>query len=218
MLRSHISSIFPLVASMIIVNSPAMTCTNLGKFALSIAIVMAPLVHAKEIQVSPPTKKPAPQVPFTLDQVIAPRVKKMALPEMRPNLTGVKIAISSPSEKAREHVKQGFALVHAQWDFEAYRHFCAALVEDPECLMAYSGISLALAKPFSEYAKYRRAAVNRMQDLMEADDRLVKAGKVGRFTMMEKKFSYAVATLVAVSPRDAGLMFLKLGFRFRIVS
>lgn len=151
---------------------------------------------------------------FTLQSVIAPVLKDMAEPKMRAKVVGEQLAISSPSAKAREHVKQGFALVHAQWDFEAYRHFCVALREDPDCLMAYCGVSLALARPHNEYVAYRRAAVDRMLDLLEYDEALEKEGKPGRFLAVEKDFSAAVATLVSTSPRTAGAMFHKIGMNY----
>lgn len=160
------------------------------------------------------TKKVSDEVekePFTLASVISPVLKDMATPESRPKIVGEQIAMSSPSEKARAHVQQGFALVHARWDFEAYRHFCAALQEDPDCLMAYCGVTLALARPHNEYVVFRRAAVDRMLDLMEADEAAEKAGKIGRFPDVEKDFAAAVATLVSTSPRTAGAMFHQIG-------
>ncbi len=166
-----------------------------------------------EEQVSPIVKTTIKK-PFTMDLVVDERVAKMATPEMRPEMVGVKMAISSPSEKARAYVKTGFALVHAQWDFEAYRHFCAALAEDQDCLMAYCGVTLALAKPHNEYAKYRMAAVTRMLDLVDADEARVKAGNVERFPAVEKGFVLATATLVSASPRAAGMMFQRLGEKF----
>ena len=144
---------------------------------------------------------------FTLDMVISPVLKNMAVPESRPEITGKQMAVASPSDKARAHVQQGFALVHARWDFEAYRHFCVALQEDPDCLMAYCGVTLALARPHNEYIAFRRSAVDRMLDLLEMDEAAEKAGKVARFPDVEKDFAAAVATLVSTSPRTAGAMF-----------
>jgi len=122
--------------------------------------------------------------------------------------------VSSPSDKARNHVRQGFALIHAQWDFEAYRHFCAAIKEDKECLLAYSGVTLALSQPFNEYSEYRRAAVERMLDLMEADSAAIKAGKHERYPKIEKQFAAAIATMVSDSPVAAGTVFMALGETF----
>lgn len=179
--------------------------------ALGGMFILSPMSYGQvETQADPPVN-PTVNPAFSLDQVIADRVSKMEPPESRPRISGVKMEISSPSKKAREHVMTGFGLVHAQWDFEAYRHFCSALSEDADCLMAYCGVTLALAKPYNEYAKYRMVAVNRMLDLLDADDAGVKAGKVERFSAAEKEFVLATATLVSASPRAAGMMFQKLG-------
>lgn len=191
-------------------NSSVMIRTAFRRLPLILLFGIPLTGFSQEIPVSPPAKKEVEKVPFTLDQVVDTRVAKMAVPEMRPQIVGIKMSVSSPSEKAREHVKQGFALVHAQWDFEAYRHFSAALVEDPDCLLAYCGVVLALAKPYSEYADYRRAAITRMLDLLDADDKQVKEGKVERYPAMEKKFVMATATLVSTSPRTAGALFHKM--------
>ncbi|MGJ8677714.1 MAG: tetratricopeptide repeat protein [Akkermansiaceae bacterium] len=163
-----------------------------------LALVLTPLLIAEDSV-------------FQLDKVIHPRVAALPTPKVRPEIVGTKMTIFSSSEKAVMHVQQGFSLVHAQWDFEAYRHFSAALKEDPDCLMAYVGVVFALAKPFHEYMPYRHAAVNRMLDLMEADDKATARGKELAFPELEKQFAYAAATLVSVSPKGAGEMFTKMG-------
>jgi tetratricopeptide (TPR) repeat protein len=195
-------------------NSPVMFRVTLWRYAFLGLFVVTSMSYGQEAQQVAPIVKTTIKKPFTMDQVIDEGVAKMAVPEMRPEMVGVKMLISSPSEKAREHVKAGFALVHAQWDFEAYRHFCVALAEDPDCLMAYCGVTLALAKPYNEYAKYRRAAVSRMLDLVDADKAGMKLGKAERFPAVEKGFVMATATLVSASPRAAGIMFGELGEKF----
>jgi len=181
--------------------------------------LIVPMAVAQEQAVNPVqneavNERVVEKKPFSLDSVIAPVLKNMAVPARRLKIDGVKMAISSPSEKAQAHVKQGFALVHAQWDFEAYRHFCKALDEDPDCLMAYCGVALALAQPHNEYVAYRRAAVERMLDLMEVDKKGADAGELARFPAVEKEFCAAVATLVSTSPRTAGALFHRLGTEY----
>ena len=173
-------------------------------------------VYAQEVEVTPPKKgEPATEVKvFSINSVVAPRVAALPAPKLRPGSVGILMDVSSASEKARAHVKQGFALVHAQWDFEAYRHFCAAIQEDKECLLAYCGVTLALAQPFNEDAEYKRAAVERMLDLMEADVAAVKEGKLERYPKVEKQFCAAAATMVSDSPASAGEVFLALGEKF----
>ncbi len=168
-----------------------------------------------EVEVTPPKQEATTEVKvFRIHSVIDPAVEALGEPKMRPGSVGIQMDISSPSEKAREHVKQGFALIHAQWDFEAYRHFCAAIKEDKECLLAYCGVTLALAQPFNEYSEYRRAAVDRMLDLMESDTAAMKSGKPERYPKIEKQFSAATATMVSESPVAAGALFIALGEKF----
>lgn len=188
------SNAFPLAGSEDMMNSPAM----LRAITATLFLAVTAALPAREAAAKPDA--------FKLESVVNPRIAKMAVPVVRPEMIGVKMTVSSPSAKAREHVRQGFALIHAQWDFEAYRHFCAALTEDPDCLLGYCGVALALVKPFGEYVSYRNAAVTRMVDLIEADENAVKAGKPGRFPKLEKQFAYAVASLVTSSPERAGAM------------
>lgn len=147
---------------------------------------------------------------FDTSCVVHPRVTKMGPPKMMVSMNGVQMDITSPSAQARKHVRQGFALVHAQWNFEAYRHFAAALALDPECLMAYSGVTLALIQPFNEYADYRSAAALKMLDICDADKAAVDLGKKARFSSSEKGFSRAIAALVSQKPQSAATMFLQV--------
>ena len=168
-----------------------------------------------EVDVTPTNKKVKTETKvFSINFVIAPRVAALAEPMMYPGSVGVTMGVSSPSEKAREYVKQGFALIHAQWDFEAYRHFCAAIKEDKDCLLAYCGVSLALAQPHNEYTAYQRAAVDRMLDLMEADATSIEAGNLERYPEIEKRFCAATATMASGKAQGAGKLFLALGKKF----
>lgn len=183
----------------------------LGAF---LTVIITTVGDAQEQAAKPGQEPAAGGKAFDVSQVIAPRVLKMPKPKLRPQMVGEKLAVASPSSAAREHVKTGFALVHAQWDFEAYRHFCAALQEDPGCLMAYTGLSLSLAQSWHAEAKYRRAAVLRITDLLEGDEKRMKEGKEARFPAIERKFSAATAILLSASPQAAGLSFKSLGKEF----
>ena len=134
----------------------------------------------------------------------------MARPSISKSMKGMQSRVSTSSPKAREHVRQGFALVHAQWNFQAYRHFSAALAIDPECIMAYAGVTLALIQPFNEYADCRRAAVLRMLDMNDADKAGIKQGQKARFSASERGFVDAIAALVSQNPESASDMFLKV--------
>lgn len=104
--------------------------------------------------------------PFRVEDVITDSVAKLKPPRWYPELVTMKIAITAKSPVVQKHVTHGTALIHAGWDFEAYRHFVEAVKADPECAMAYWGISLALANPNSELVAERLAAVERMLELV----------------------------------------------------
>jgi len=97
--------------------------------------------------------------------LISPLVKSLPPPKFRKMSGGARMAISGVSDDVQRHVLQGIELLLAGWDFEAYRHFCAALEEDGQCLMAHWGVAVALAQPDPEIQAERAAAVLRMSEL-----------------------------------------------------
>lgn len=105
---------------------------------------------------------------FEVNSVIHPVVQKLEKPTTSSIFTVMPIAISTKSEVASEHVVAGISHLMAPWDFEAYRHFSAAAQADPDCLMAYWGISMSLGGLNHEFFDQRKAAVDRMLDLLEA--------------------------------------------------
>lgn len=138
-----------------------------------------------------------PAVEFTLDSVIHPIVKGLKPPQWYPELVSYDPAVSAKTEAVQKHVSQGMALIHAGWDFEAYRHFVEAVKQDPECLMAYWGIALSLASPNSEVVEQRLAAVTRMIDLVEQ----------GKGTASERGQAEALAFIFSDQPERAPEIF-----------
>ncbi len=186
------------------------TCAKMPVIFLMIVIVLVGdgfCVPASD-DVSLEAKKDAG--PFVISDVVHSHVSKLGPPQMRKSMNGVQMQITAASAEAQKHVKQGFALVHAQWNFEAYRHFAAALAVDSDCLMAYAGVSLALVQPFNEYADCRRAAVLKMLDLCDADKAHMGQGKPARFSASERGFAEAIAALVSQDPKRAADMFLQV--------
>jgi tetratricopeptide (TPR) repeat protein len=151
--------------------------------------------------------------PFTIDQVIHPVVAALPAPEFYDPIVSIPMAISSRNNLAQRHVLQGMAYIQAAWDFEAYRHFCAALQADPDCLMAYWGIGLALAAPNNQFAHERMVAVERMLNLMDAT---VMAGgrEIPLATPMEQKYALALATLFSLRAGEAVKAFRDLSESF----
>ncbi|MFP6880269.1 MAG: hypothetical protein VCA34_04935 [Roseibacillus sp.] len=151
--------------------------------------------------------------PFTVDQVIHPVVAALPAPEFYDPIVSIPMAISSRNNLAQRHVLQGMAYIQAAWDFEAYRHFCAAVQADPDCLMAYWGIGLALAAPNNQFAHERMVAVERMLNLMDAT---VMAGgrEIPLATPMEQKYALALATLFSLRAGEAVKAFRDLSESF----
>lgn len=106
-------------------------------------------------------------LPFEVSSVIDASIANLDPPRWYPEVVSWSPAIIASEEIVQKHVVQGMALVHAGWDFEAYRHFAEAAKKDPNCLMAYWGISLSLANPNGEIIDERYAAIGRMLDLLE---------------------------------------------------
>ena len=105
---------------------------------------------------------------FQVADVINPVLTDLGEPAIDPDFGKDQLAISSSSSEASAQVAQGIARLNASWDFEAYRHFCAAAKKDPDCMMAYWGIAMSLAGSEHEFYDQREAAVDRMLYLLEA--------------------------------------------------
>ena len=123
------------------------------------------------------------QEDFEVESVVHPVVAKLAPPKLVGGLSDTAFAVSTISPKASKHVQLGMAYLNAPWDFEAYRHFCAAAQADPGCLMAYWGITMSLAGRNHEFYRQRKAAIERMVILLEAN----------KGVPLEQGYAYAAA-------------------------
>ena len=157
------------------------------KWILACSIALSAVVLAQEKAVESPVTET-----FDVNGVIAAPVAKLAAPAMLPQTGEPKLLVFSSSLEAQEHVRQGFALIHASWDFEAYRHFTAAVQVDPQCLMAYVGIVLSLTSPQHEFHEQRAIAYNRMLTLAE-----FKADGEFYYPENERMYAVAIAELIA---------------------
>ncbi len=134
---------------------------------------------------------------FSIDSVIHPVVAQLKPPQWYPEIVSWDPAVTASSKNVQKRVSQGMALIHAGWDFEAYRHFVEAIKEDPNCLMAYWGIALSLANPNSEVRGQRIAAVERMVDLV----------RQGAGTASERGQTEALAFIFSELPERAPEVF-----------
>ncbi|MGJ8657067.1 MAG: tetratricopeptide repeat protein [Akkermansiaceae bacterium] len=146
------------------------------------------------------------QKKFDYKTVIAEPIRAMPIPQMwegkGKNIGKLNIPISTNDEQVQKHVRQGFALLHAQWDIEAYRHFAAALKREPDCLMAYCGVVMSLLNPQHEWKEYRARAINRMVSLAGHKSGEGEDGEYV-FPTNERDYAVAIGSLV-VNGLDAG--------------
>ena len=144
------------------------------------------------------------QEDFEVKSVVHPVVAKLAPPKLVGGLSDTAFAVSTTSAKASKHVQLGMAYLNAPWDFEAYRHFCAAAQADPGCLMAYWGITMSLAGRNHEFYRQRKAAIERMVTLLEAS----------KGVPLEQGYAYAAAQLITDGVRSSGEAFQAIARQF----
>jgi tetratricopeptide (TPR) repeat protein len=149
-------------------------------------------------------KKPAVNEIPSIDACIPPWVKSGEKPKLFPFHNGLIIAIIAENETAQIHTLQGLNHLHASWDFEAIRHFAAAMQADPRCLMAHWGMIMSMLATSPETDSYRLATTKRLLELIEE----------GEGTELERGFSYALIKYVEDGPRGAQLAFHKVSEKF----
>ncbi|MEJ6561082.1 MAG: hypothetical protein QNL77_02480 [Akkermansiaceae bacterium] len=79
-----------------------------------------------------------------LNRVYAPYLKDLPPPPMREGIGNSSLKITTKSKAAQKWFNQGWNLLYAFWEFEAYRAFLQAVEADPDCAMAYWGIAMSL--------------------------------------------------------------------------
>lgn len=147
---------------------------------------------------------------FKVEEVIHPIVAQLPAPKVMEGFGEGFMAISTNSDEAAKHVAQGMGQLNGSWDFEAYRHFVEAAKLDPDCLMAYWGITMSLAGSQHEFFDERKRAVDRMLDLMEWAQR----EGVERWTEIERGYAQAAGRLLTEGAKGAGETFALLAERF----
>jgi len=117
-----------------------------------------------------------------VEAAIPAPVKALGIPAMMNFPGGIEIAVSTSSGKAQAHVNQGLNHLHGGWEFEASRHFAAAMREDPDCLLAHWGMVMALLNPTPETGDARNAATDRLLYLVDH----------GQGTELERGYAYGL--------------------------
>lgn len=178
--------------------------------ALSIGLPAAaeekkvPAVEKEKAPAAEEAAAPAEEEVPTVDKVISERVKDLPEPGPVAIPKGLMMAVTTNDPAAQKHVLDGIANLHGGWDFEAYRHFCAALKLDPDCLMAHWGVVVSLINPEPDLIDERTASLQRMIALVKAN-----AG-----TELERSYAYAIAVFFDKGAAAAADAFRKVSEKF----
>lgn len=77
--------------------------------------------------------------------------------------------VTTESPEAQKFINQGVAQLHGFWFFEAERSFRQAAVFDPECAMAYWGMSMANLMNEPRMEKFAKEAEKHLTDVTERE-------------------------------------------------
>lgn len=157
----------------------------------------------KKVEPKAAEKTAVAKKPDVEDAIPAP-VKALGEPAMVTFPKGIRMAVSAATEKAQDHVNQGLNHLHGGWEFEASRHFAAAMREDPECLLAHWGMVMCLLTPSPETGTARNAATDRLLDLVDQ----------GKGTELERGYAYGLIKYIEEGPKGATIAFLKIAAQF----
>ncbi|MES2996571.1 MAG: hypothetical protein V4733_07150 [Verrucomicrobiota bacterium] len=170
-----------------------------GLFA-ALLFIFAPVCHAQETAAPAEGKKVVPKV----DEAIPASVKGLPPPTFRAFTHGIRIAVTAATDTAQQHVTQGLNHLHGGWEFEAMRHFAAAMREDPDCLLAHWGMVMCMLAPSPETDAARAAAILRMAALVDS----------GAGTELERGYAYGLIKYKTDGPAAAANAFRKVAERF----
>jgi tetratricopeptide (TPR) repeat protein len=139
-----------------------------------------------------------------VEQAIPPPVKALGKPLLRGFPGGIRMAVTAANDEAQAHVNQGLNHLHGGWEFEASRHFAAAMREDPSCLLAHWGMVMCLIDPAPESLAARNAAAERMLELIE----------LGGGSELERGYAYGLVKFIQEGSAVAADAFRKVAERF----
>lgn len=139
-----------------------------------------------------------------VEAAIPPPVKALGLPAMMDFPGGIRMAVSAATDEAQAHCNQGLNHLHGGWEFEASRHFAAAMREDPECLLAHWGMIMCLLNSTPETGPARNAATDRLLYLVDQ----------GKGTELERGYAYSLMKYIENGPAGGAAAFRKVAGNF----
>ncbi len=139
-----------------------------------------------------------------VEKAIPPTVAALPAPPEIQMQGDLRMAVTAATEKAQAEVIQGLNHLHGGWEFEASRHFAAALKEDPECLLAHWGMVMSLLSPSPETNAALQASSERLLDLVEN----------GQGTELERGYAYGLVKYMQEGPGASAEAFEKVAAKF----
>lgn len=134
----------------------------------------------------------------TVEQAIPASVNALGTPAMTDfHDGGVQIAVTTSSPEAQAHVLQGINHLNGGWEFEASRHFAAAMKLDPNCLLAHWGMVLSLLNPSPET----------LDSLAACTERLLELSIDSKASDLEKRYVFGLVKYLEGGPAAAGEMY-----------
>lgn len=146
----------------------------------------------------------APKQTPGVEAAIPDPVKALGEPAMMNFPNGILMAVTAATEKVQAHVNQGMNHLHGGWEFEASRHFAAAMREDPDCLLAHWGMLMSLLSPSPETDPARIAVTARLLDLVDQ----------GKGSELERGYAYGLIKYIEEGPAGASNAFRKVAAQF----
>lgn len=157
---------------------------------------------AAENPVGPPAPAHA-HLPSVEDAIPGP-VKALGVPSPLLLPGALNLAVTASDATAQKHVLDGLNHLHGGWEFEASRHFAAAMRIDPNCLLAHWGMVMSLLNPSPETATARLAATERLLDLVDS----------GAGTDLERGYAYGLIKYLNEGPQAAANAFRLVAGKF----
>lgn len=117
---------------------------------------------------------------------------------------GFTMAVTAASSEVQAHVIQGLNHLNGGWEFEASRHFAAAMKEDPECLLAHWGMVMCLISPSPETDEARLASSERLMELINQ----------GKGSDLERGYAFGLIKYLRDGPGEAADAFRKVSEKF----
>lgn len=173
------------------------------KHCLIWAYLIGSAIAASEEAAVPEKAAKIVEIP-SVEAAIPDPVKALGVPTMFNFPGGIRMAVTAATESAQAHVNQGMNQLHGGWEFEASRHFAAAMREDPECLLAHWGMVMTLLTPSPETGPARNAAAERLLHLVDQ----------GKGSELERGYAYGLIKYIDEGPAAAAAAFRKVADKF----